>query len=71
MSPKCGVVICEIAKILPKFGRLRLQVAKVPEPTPAPVPTFLGRLRLPAPTYKKISSGSRAALKVAAPAPQH
>ena len=28
------------------FGRLRLQVAKVPEPTPAP--TYLGRLRLQA-----------------------
>ena len=30
------------------FGRLRLQVVKVPEPTPAPPPTYLGRLRLQA-----------------------
>ena len=35
------------------FGRLRLQVAKVPEPTPAP--TYLGRLRLQG---KKGGSGS-------------
>ena len=30
------------------FGRLRLQAAKVPEPTPAPAPIYLGRLWLQA-----------------------
>ena len=34
------------------FGRLRLRMAKVPEPTPAP--TYLGRLRLQA---KKLAPG--------------
>ena len=41
------------------FGRLRLRMAKVPELTPAPAPTYLGWLRLqakkaaPAPVKKR------------------
>ena len=46
---------------------LLLRLSAVPEPNPAP--TKLGQLRLSAPTNKKI--GYEAALKVAAPDPQH
>ena len=44
--PPCCWLLHSVLKGRHFIGRLRLQVAKVPEPTPAP--TYLGRLRLQA-----------------------
>ena len=53
MYRQCGSVYTSLTSqkqslIINFFGRLwlRLQVAKVPELTPAPAPTYLGQLRL-------------------------
>ena len=47
-----GVLLRAMSSVLPSLNfvgrlrfRLRLQVVKVPEPTQAPSPTYLGRLR--------------------------
>ena len=65
MYRQCGSVYTSLtvqkqSLIINFFGRLwlRLQVAKVPELTPAPAPTYLGRLRLLAKKAAPGGSGS-------------